>query len=97
MIKHIVCWKLKEEDKPQHARKVKQLLESLQNDMEFIRKIEVGINSEGTPADNWDVVLYSEFDTLEELNRYQVHPKHKEAGVFIKSVVVKRVCVDYHC
>ncbi len=97
MIKHIVCWKLKEEDKLQNAQKIKQLLEGLQDNIKFIRKIEVGINTEGTPADNWDVVLYSEFDSLEELNGYQLHPKHKEAGGFIRLVAEQRVCVDYEC
>lgn len=97
MIKHIVCWKLKEQDKAQNAKKVKQLLEDLQKDITCIRKIEAGINSVSTPQDNWDIVLYAEFDTLEELNAYQIHPKHKEAGVFIKSVAEQRVCVDYEC
>ncbi|MBK9330202.1 MAG: Dabb family protein [Sphingobacteriales bacterium] len=96
MIKHIVCWKLKEHEKNGNAQRVKQLLEDLK-DIGFIERIEVGINSEDTPQDNWDVVLIAEFNTLEDLNRYQAHPRHKEAGAFIKSVVEQRVCVDYKC
>jgi hypothetical protein len=95
MIVHIVCWKLKQENMQQNALTIKRLLESLIAEIPEIRSLHTGINSPEAPADNWDVVLYSEFNSMEDLAAYQMHPRHKEAGLFIKSVVENRVCVDY--
>lgn len=95
MIVHIVCWKLKPENKQQHANEIKRLLESLVDEIPELQSIQVGINAIDAPKDNWDVVLYSTFNSLEDLAEYQQHPKHKEVGGFIKSVVESRVCVDY--
>jgi hypothetical protein len=95
MIVHIVSWKLKQENKLQNALTIKRLLESLIAEIPGIRTLHTGINSPEAPADNWDVVLYSEFNSIEDLNAYQQHPKHKEVGLFIKSAVENRVCVDY--
>ncbi|ERK28986.1 MULTISPECIES: Dabb family protein [Clostridium] len=98
MIKHIVTWKLKEEaegnTKVENAKKIKEILEALDGKIETLKAIEVGINfNDSTQA--YDVVLYSEFDTVEGLNIYQNHPEHVKAGTFIKAVVTDRIVVDY--
>jgi Stress responsive A/B Barrel Domain len=95
MIRHIVCWKLIEEDKSVHALKIKQDLEALQGEIPGLLHIEVGINAEDAPRDNWDVVLNSDFEDMAALEAYQVHPLHKAAAAFIGSVRLDRVCVDY--
>ncbi|MGL4740765.1 MAG: Dabb family protein [Sarcina sp.] len=94
MIKHIVMWKLKEENKVENANKIKASLEALKAEIEEIVEIEVGIDINKSDA-AYDVVLYSTFKSQEDLDAYQIHKKHKEAGVFIKSVVTSRVVVDY--
>ena len=45
--------------------------------------------------DNYDVILNCTFNSVEDLNAYQVHPAHQAAAVYIKKVVEARVCVDY--
>lgn len=95
MITHIVAWKLNPDNKHEHARKIKELLEALKETIPEIQKIEVGLNSAEAPADNWDVVLYSQFTSMADLEAYQTHPAHKEAGKFIKAVTEQRMCVDY--
>jgi hypothetical protein len=99
MIRHIVMWKLHDEaagnDKMTNAKKIKVLLESLIYPIPDIGHLEVGINAEGTPENNWDVVLVSDFPNLEALDAYQVHPAHQQAAAFIKQVVSSRSCVDY--
>lgn len=99
MIKHIVMWKLKdfaeENSKDINAKKIKEGLESLKGKIEGLQDIEVGINiNKGDQA--YDVVLYSEFKTEDDLGVYQNHPEHlKIAAGFIRKVYKKRVVVDY--
>lgn len=95
MLKHIVTWKLKPTSTMQDAELIKTKLEALIAIIPEIKKIEVGINALKAPQENWDILLYSEFLTFEDLAKYQIHPAHKEAGLFIKNVVENRVCVDY--
>lgn len=95
MIKHIVTWKINEdENKEAVALQIKEKLESLQDKTEGIIKIEVGIDYSKTEM-SADLVLYSEFESKEALENYQIHPLHQEAGKFIKSKTHSRVLTDY--
>ncbi|MCX7714652.1 MAG: Dabb family protein [Clostridia bacterium] len=94
MIKHIVMWKLQEEGKAENAIKIKEILEGLKSKINVIRFIEVGINIEKSEA-AYDIVLVSEFESQNDLESYQIHPDHKAAGAFIKTVATNRVVVDY--
>ena len=77
MVKHIVMWKLKEEaegkTKKENAEIIKSSLEGLKNKISEIVEIEVGINWNDSDA-AYDVVLYSVFNTREDLDSYQVNP-----------------------
>jgi hypothetical protein len=70
-------------------------LENLINEIPQIKKIEVGINHPDAPAGNYDLALYSEFETMDDLDIYQKHPAHQQAAAYVKKVVTARVCVDY--
>lgn len=98
MIKHIVMWKLKENalgsSKIENATKLKNSLENLKKDIKEIITIEVGIDCTND-INNYDVVLYSEFQTKEDLNTYKNHPKHLEIGKFVAEIREGRKCVDY--
>lgn len=95
MIKHIVMWNIKEDiDKGETTKTIKALLEGLNEKIDEIDEIEVGINYNGTEAAR-DIVLYSTFKTKEDLASYIVNPYHKEAGEYVRSVVKDRVVVDY--
>ena len=93
MVKHIVIWKTKESNK-KGAEEVKKTLEALKEKIDVLKHIEVGINFNPSEA-AWDIALYSEFDSAEDLNAYQVHPAHVEAAGFVKTVVSQRAVVDY--
>ncbi len=95
MIRHVVFWKLKDENKAENAQKIKADLENLAGKIPGLLKVEVGINHPDTPAGNWDVILSCDLESIDALNAYQVHPLHKEAGKFIGSVRTDRACVDY--
>jgi hypothetical protein len=98
MIKHIVFWKLKEEangnDKATNALLIKEKLEALKGQIEGLLKIEVGVNFENSEM-SADVALYTEFATVEDLNFYQQHPKHKAVQAFVGEVRSSRQVVDY--
>ncbi|AYE33509.1 Dabb family protein [Clostridium septicum] len=98
MIKHIVMWKLKDnaegENKITNANKIKKLIEDLKELISEIKFIEVGINiKEGSQA--YDIVLNSEFSSLEDLDSYQKNKKHLEVAKFISKVSEERAVVDY--
>lgn len=47
------------------------------------------------PAETWSIALYSEFDSLDDVRRYAVHPDHVAAGKLLAEVRESRACVDY--
>lgn len=94
MVKHIVMWKLKEDNKLENAQKIKKSLEALNGVIEVIKSLEVGVNYNSSIA-AYDVVLVSEFENDEALTIYQTHPKHIAIGEFVKSVSTDRKVVDY--
>lgn len=94
MIKHIVMWKLKDECREENAKKIKELLENLDGVIKELKNIEVGININKSDA-AMDVVLYSEFSNLEDLDVYQNHPEHVKVGSFVKTVAIERKVCDF--
>lgn len=98
MIKHIVFWKLKEyaegASREQNAAKMKRELEALKTKIPQVLHIEVGSNL--IPSDGaYDVALYSEFSSEQDLNIYQKHPEHLKAADFVAKIRESRVVVDY--
>lgn len=97
MVKHIVLFKLKDEvpetDKLVVMNKFKEAIEALPAKISVIRKIEVGLNM--NPGESWHIVLYSEFDNLDDVKFYATHPDHVAAGKIIAEAKESRSCVDY--
>jgi quinol monooxygenase YgiN len=94
MLKHIVMWKLKDDNREAHARQMKQMLEAMQGKVSGLHRIEVGINA--VPgADTCDLVLYSEFEDAQALAAYNDHPDHLAIKDFVKQVRLTRHQVDY--
>jgi len=98
MIKHIVMWKLKEEldglNREQIAAKIKAELEALNDLIPAIYHLEVGINVIPSEA-AFDLSLYSEFTSWEDLKIYMAHPEHQKIVTFIRNAVTARHVVDY--
>jgi hypothetical protein len=94
MVKHIVMFDFKEENKQENLEKAKAMLEGLMGKIPTLKGMEVGINfSEEERA--MDLSLYSEFDDKEGLEVYATHPAHLEVVAFIKSVAVVSKVSDY--
>lgn len=97
MIRHVVSWKLVEEDaalRGEQAAEVARRLNALMGVVPELRTVSAGANV-AHPDVNWDVTLVADVDSLEALEAYQVHPAHKEVGAYIRSVVASRVAVDF--
>lgn len=91
-------WKIKESyeglDKGELTDRIKEELEGLKNTIPEIKTMEVGKNSNELPT-SFEVALYSEFDSKEDLKIYQEHPEHQKVAQFIRKVVTDAVVVDY--
>jgi hypothetical protein len=98
VIKHIVMWNFADEaegaDKATNLQLVRDALLDLTEVVPGIITLEPVI-----PIDpfehSYDLVLYSEFESLEALKAYAVHPDHLAVAGFIGKVRSSRVCVDY--
>ena len=60
-----------------------------------LKKGEIVINSKDAPQDNYTISLLCDFENIDDLNAYQVHPAHVEFGKFIGTVKTARACIDY--
>ncbi len=91
-------WKFKDEaeglTREENLAKVKTALEALPEKIDFIRHIEVNINVNNN-GKNYDAVLISEFDSLEDVIKYRDHPEHKKVSSYVALVKESRSCVDY--
>jgi len=91
MVRHIVMWNLKEENKEKNAAEIKRALEALNGKIEGLVKLEVhpGYNEKG-----FDLCLYSEFVSREAVLFYRDHPLHKACQQIVHAAMTERVVCD---
>jgi len=91
-------WKVRESGDPTqgpvNAMRVKRALESLNGRIPGMGRLEVGIGPGKTEVES-EIVLYSEFETMEALERYREHPAHMAVVPIVRSVCTDRRFVDY--
>lgn len=93
MIKHIVFLKLSEDGQKQKDLIVEKL-NSLKDNIDFIRALEVGINFAQEDR-AFDISLTVIVDSKEALNNYAKHEKHIPVIEFLKSLNTESKVVDY--
>jgi len=97
MVKHIILWKLKEslteEEKTAAREEAKRRLEALNGKIDGM--ISLKVVTDRLPSSNADMMLDSEFETVEALAGYQTNPLHVEAATYVRSVVEARLCLDF--
>ena len=91
MIRHIVMWKFCPGTEAEQA----QFLEGLRGLQGVIPQLRSSQVARSVGADNYDAVLVSEFDSLEDLEAYKHDPRHVKVSALCKSIRVDRVAVDY--
>lgn len=98
MIKHIVMFKLKEADgrsEYENAAEAQRRFEDVIANVKELKRGGVVINSKDAPESNYTIALVCDFESIDDLNAYQVHPAHVEFGKFIGTVKTDRACIDY--
>ena len=91
MIRHIVMWKFRPGTEAEQA----QFLEGLRGLQGVIPQLHSSQVARSVGSDNYDAVLVSELDSLEDLEAYKHDPRHVKVSALCKSIRVDRVAVDY--
>lgn len=94
MIKHVVCYKLKD-NSLEKKQEVKNTLLSMKGKVGYFVDINVGIDFLGSER-SYDIVLEMTFETKEDMEKYQKDDYHFNViKPYMKSVRVGSVSVDY--
>lgn len=99
MIKHIVLWKL--DDSYAKAEKdaikiaLRKKLLDLKEEINELIHIEVYENNPEASEKNYDILLDTTFNSMEELVAYQEHLSHQKVVKYIKSLKAQRAGIDY--
>ncbi|MBS6600172.1 MAG: Dabb family protein [Clostridium sp.] len=92
MIKHIVMWKFKENEE-ENMKLFLEGLNKLKGIIPEIKNMETGINI--NPKNDYDAILISEFETMEDLEKYKNHPEHVKVSALCKEIRLDRQAIDY--
>lgn len=94
MITHIVFFKL-HDPTPANVTATREKLESMGGKIPLLRHLEVGVDVIRSER-SYDLALVTKFDSMEDLQAYQVHPYHAgEVIPHMKAVSSSVVAVDY--
>ena len=97
MINHVVLFKLKdysETERPVLITEMKSLLEGLKGKIDELKYIEVGVNYE-LNSKSYDLALLTHFNSVEDLDKYRVHPEHKKVLTRFAELRLERAAVDF--
>lgn len=97
MINHVVLFKLKDYsdiEKQNVIAELKAMLEGLKDKIAEAKYIEVGVNYE-LDSKSYDIALISHFETVEDLDKYRVHPEHQKVVKRVGETTVSRAAVDF--
>lgn len=92
MIKHIVMWKFKK-GKEKGMKEFLEGLNSLNGIIPEIKNMETGINI--NKNNEYDAILISEFETMEDLDKYKKDPRHIRVSNLCKEIREDRQAIDY--
>ena len=94
MIKHIVCFKLKD-NSPQECEKAAEILRSMEGNVSLLRGIEVGVDFLHSPR-SYDVILQVMLDDEKALDDYQKDEYHcSVVKEHMHRVAERSVAIDY--
>ena len=94
MIKHTVCFKLKDTS-PEECNKAAQILRSMDGNVELLRGIEVGVDFLHSPR-SYDIILQVLLDDEKALEEYQKDEYHcSVVKKHMHSVAENSVAIDF--
>ena len=100
MLRHVVMFQFKEEaegrTKAENVAITKSMLEALPGKIDVIRASTVAVNAQDADGGNYDLILITDFDSMEDYRKYKVHPDHVAVGTFMRPVRIARASVDFY-
>ncbi|AEG60898.1 Dabb family protein [Desulforamulus ruminis] len=91
MVTHIVFFKFKDRE---NIAKAREMLLNLKGKIPQLLHLEVGVDVLHTER-SYDLALVSKFNSLEDLQAYQIHPLHVEVAEYLATVREAVAAVDY--
>lgn len=96
MLRHIVMFRLKNQtDKAKNLEKLKKELDELENKIPEVISLETGINM-NPKSSAYDLVLITDFENEDVLDRYRSHTEHQKVLEFIAEINEETAVVDYY-
>ena len=89
MVRHIVMWKFREDGDPTEFL---TKLAALEGQIEWIRSMQV--RRSAVENAEYDAVLVSDFDSLEDVERYKTDPRHVAVAELCKAIRTVRSAID---
>lgn len=94
MIKHIVCFKLKD-NSLEECEKAANILKSMDGNVPLLRSIEVGVDFLHSPR-SYDIILQVTLDDAKALDEYQKNEYHcSVVKKHMHSVAETSIAIDY--
>lgn len=96
-VKHIVMWNLggdTDQERSRNIQRLKEAFEGIRSEIPGLRTLEIGVDISNIDY-ACDVVLYSEFDSLEALQGYATNPAHLRVREELGNLRITRHQVDY--
>lgn len=95
MLKHIVCFKLKDNSEAE-CNKAKEILLSMKDNVPMLRNIEVGVDVLHSQR-SYDIILQVTLDSFDDLDKYQNDAYHcNVVKKHMHAVAETSVALDYN-
>jgi hypothetical protein len=98
MIRHLVMWNVKgdnEQEKAIHIEMVRRAFLGLKDRIPGLVHLEIGVDISRVGY-ACDMVLVTDFESVEALNAYAGHPEHLRVREELGDLRIARHQVDYH-
>lgn len=94
MIRHIVLFKHRAEVTEDERNRWMETMRGLASEIPVVRALSIGPDVTRSQR-SYDVGLVIDFDSLEDLHTYQVHPAHVAAAAVARALAEHSVSVDF--
>lgn len=94
MINHFILLKYKEDTGASHVNEFCRRMYALRDEISEIKELQIGLDIIHDQR-SWDLILMMKFDSLADLESYQLHPAHQEVSKFNRAVVSQVASLDF--
>ena len=95
MLVHIVCWKYRDAVDAASRAEHRRRLRALNGLVPGMRRLDIGEDVLHLER-SFDTALLAEFDDLDSLESYNVHPDHQAVVAVGREIAARVMSVDFH-